>query len=59
MLSIAQHRCIGGGAIRLEKARVSSELGDWMLEEAKTCPKVKKLVSAIPVGLKCETRNSC
>jgi hypothetical protein len=41
MLSIVQHRCIGGGAIRLGKARASSKLEDWRLEEAKTCPKLK------------------
>ncbi len=41
MLSIAQHRCIGGGAIRIEKTRTSSELEDWRLDEAKTCPKLK------------------
>jgi hypothetical protein len=43
MLSIDQHRCIGSRAIRLRKARTSSELEDWRLEEAKTCPKLKKL----------------
>jgi hypothetical protein len=32
-----------GGAIRLKKAGASSELVDWGLEEAKTCPKLKEL----------------
>jgi hypothetical protein len=41
MLSIVQHRCIGGEAIRLGKVRASSELEDWRLEKAKTRPKLK------------------
>jgi hypothetical protein len=31
----------GGGAIRLGKARASSELEEWRLEDAKTCSKLK------------------
>jgi hypothetical protein len=30
-----------GVAIRLEETRASSELEDWMLEEAGTCPELK------------------
>ncbi len=41
MLPIAQHRFIGDGAIWLGKARASSELGGWRLEEAETCPELK------------------
>jgi hypothetical protein len=41
MPPIAQYRCIGGGAIRLGKARASSELEDWRVEEAATCPELK------------------
>jgi hypothetical protein len=41
MLPIAQYLCIGGGAIRLGETRASSELEDWKLEEAGTCPELK------------------
>ncbi len=41
MLPIVQYGCIGGGAIRLGKARASSELEDWRLVEAGTCSELK------------------
>jgi hypothetical protein len=41
MLPIAQYRYIDGGAIRLGETRASSELEDWRLDEAGTCPELK------------------